>query len=175
MSFERVIGRVLAHEGGYVNDPADAGGETNFGISKRAYPHLDIAALTREDAKDIYRRDYWDRLTLDRLETDPMLRGSIFDMAVNAGPGRAVTLLQRAANAFIASEVAEDGGMGPITRGAVEAVPADRLLNAYTAIRATYYMGLARKKPSQKRFLGGWIARAFAWVESPAHEIIEPA
>ena len=117
MSFERVIGIVLEHEGGYVNDPVDPGGETNYGISKRAYPDIDIGALTREQAKAIYRRDYWDRLTLDRLETDPMLRGSMFDMAVNSGPLRAVELLQRAANAFLISQITEDGRMGPVWGG----------------------------------------------------------
>ncbi|MBI5843910.1 MAG: hypothetical protein HZB23_04475 [Deltaproteobacteria bacterium] len=48
----------MAHEGGYVNDPADPGGETRFGISRRAYPNEDIKALTRERAAEIYYRDY---------------------------------------------------------------------------------------------------------------------
>lgn len=175
MSFERVIGLVLEHEGGYANNPADPGGETNFGISKRAYPHLDIKAITRDQAKDIYRRDYWDRLTLGALDADPMLRGSILDMAVNAGRSRAIKLLQRSANAFLASEIAEDGGMGPVTRGAVAAIEPIRLLRAYTAIRLVYYMGLARSDPSQKQFLGGWVNRSFSWVEDPPLEVVEAA
>ncbi|WP_425526518.1 glycosyl hydrolase 108 family protein [Xanthomonas oryzae] len=50
---------MLSHEGGYVNDPRDPGGETQWGISKRAYPELNIRALTRDQAIEIYRRDYW--------------------------------------------------------------------------------------------------------------------
>uniref|UniRef100_UPI0039E582BF glycosyl hydrolase 108 family protein n=1 Tax=Klebsiella pneumoniae TaxID=573 RepID=UPI0039E582BF len=60
--FDDLIGRVLGHEGGYVNDPRDPGGETQFGISKRAYPNVDIKGLTRETAISIYKRDFWDRV-----------------------------------------------------------------------------------------------------------------
>jgi hypothetical protein len=59
--FERAVAFVLRHEGGYVNDPRDPGGETKYGISKRAYPRLDIKGLTEADAKEIYRRDYWEK------------------------------------------------------------------------------------------------------------------
>ncbi|KWT77357.1 glycosyl hydrolase 108 family protein [Candidatus Magnetominusculus xianensis] len=58
---------VLDAEGGYVNDPDDPGGETKYGISKRAYPSLDIKSLTIEDAKRLYRRDYWGRASCDAL------------------------------------------------------------------------------------------------------------
>lgn len=57
--FQRCILFVLSEEGGYVNSPADPGGETNFGISKRSYPDVDIRALTKAQAIEIYRRDYW--------------------------------------------------------------------------------------------------------------------
>ena len=60
-SFDEIIEVVLHHEGGYVNDPKDPGGETNYGISKRAYPDVDIKNLTEDGAKDIYRRDYWEK------------------------------------------------------------------------------------------------------------------
>lgn len=60
-NFEKAVAFVLRHEGGYTNDNRDPGGETKFGISKRAYPSLDIKNLTEEQAKVIYRRDYWDR------------------------------------------------------------------------------------------------------------------
>ena len=50
-TFDQVIDRVLAHEGGYVNDPDDPGGETKYGISKKAYPKIDIKNLTKEEAK----------------------------------------------------------------------------------------------------------------------------
>ena len=58
-NFDRAFRFLIGEEGGYVNDPADPGGETKFGISKRAYPQLDIKSLTLDQAKAIYRRDYW--------------------------------------------------------------------------------------------------------------------
>ena len=66
-NFDDFIGRVLTHEGGYVLDPRDPGGETRWGISKRSYPHVDIKNLSRESAVGIYRRDFWDRVQGDKL------------------------------------------------------------------------------------------------------------
>ena len=59
MTFEEAFTRLIGHDGGYVNHPSDPGGETKFGISKRAYPGEDIAGLTLQHAKNIYYRDYW--------------------------------------------------------------------------------------------------------------------
>jgi lysozyme family protein len=85
--FDACISFVITQEGGYVNDPADPGGETKFGISKRAYPAVDIAALTVDEAKAIYRRDYWDALDLDSRPYGEAL--AILDTAVNCGLARA--------------------------------------------------------------------------------------
>ena len=60
-AFERAVARLLGDEGGYVDNPADPGGETKFGITKREYPQVDIAALTRAEAIAIYFRDWWQR------------------------------------------------------------------------------------------------------------------
>lgn len=79
---------VLKHEGGYVNDPADPGGETKWGISKRAYPNLDIANLTPDQASDIYARDYWLAAGCDPLPLPYCT--VVFDSAVNHGVSRAV-------------------------------------------------------------------------------------
>jgi lysozyme family protein len=65
--FLTAVERVLADEGGYVCNPSDPGGETNFGITKRSYPDLDIKGLTREDAIAIYWRDWWTKYGFDRL------------------------------------------------------------------------------------------------------------
>ncbi len=65
--FDKLIDRVLSHEGGYSNDPQDPGGETQWGISKRAHPDVNIKALTRAQAIDIYRADYWDKIKGDQL------------------------------------------------------------------------------------------------------------
>ncbi|WP_052351548.1 glycoside hydrolase family 108 protein [Deinococcus pimensis] len=95
--FDECLTLVLGHEGGYVNDPFDPGGETNWGISKRQYPNLNIRALTREDAARIYRRDYWDAMMCDTLP--PGLALCTFDTAVNSGIGRAGQFLAGAGNA----------------------------------------------------------------------------
>ena len=59
VKFDDIIKVVLKHEGGYVNDPKDPGGETNFGIAKRSHPDVDIENLTEDEAKDIYKEHYW--------------------------------------------------------------------------------------------------------------------
>lgn len=89
--WERVAKSVIAHEGGYVNHPTDPGGETNWGISKRSYPDLDIKALTRTDALRIYREDYWDYIPEDLPD---VVRWFAFDCAVNHGVGRAIDWLE---------------------------------------------------------------------------------
>lgn len=91
MNFEDAFKTVVGEEGGYVNNPADPGGETKFGISKRAYPTEDIANLTLDRAKLLFRRDYWDALNLDGRPYGAAL--CIFDCAVNQGIGIARRLL----------------------------------------------------------------------------------
>ena len=66
-NFNEIIEQVLEHEGGYVNDPKDLGGETKYGITKRFYPDVDIKNLTVEQAKEIYKKDYWDRNRVESL------------------------------------------------------------------------------------------------------------
>lgn len=110
-AFEHAFAQVVGHEGGYANDPRDPGGETRFGISKRAYPQLDIAALTLEDAKAIYWRDYWLRAQCNNMPVG--LAFDVFDFAVNSGIGTAIRHLQRALG------LVEDGLVGPVTVGAV--------------------------------------------------------
>jgi len=78
-NFDQAIPQVLANEGGYVNDPKDPGGETNFGISKRTYPNVDIKNLTKEQAEAIYRRDFW---LFDGL-TSQLVANKLFDAYVN--------------------------------------------------------------------------------------------
>lgn len=97
--FDRAFKFLIGEEGGYVNDPADPGGETKYGISKRTYPTVDIAALTLDAAKSIYRRDYWDALGLDGRKYGPAL--VLFDCAVNQGIGAAKTLLSQVATSSL--------------------------------------------------------------------------
>lgn len=87
LSFAIDMTFVFKWEGGYVNDPNDPGGETNYGISKRAYPNVDIKNLTRQSAQDLYQRDYWDAINGSSL--DPALAAVALDTAINMGVGRA--------------------------------------------------------------------------------------
>jgi len=153
VTFEEIIETVLAHEGGYVNDPTDLGGETNWGITKRFYPTVDIKNLTREQAKKIYHQDYWKPAKCD--EIPPRLRHIYFDMCVNQGRGTAVKVLQRAANAM-GGDLKVDGGMGPKTINAIQNVEVDRV----RCYRLKHYYDLVNKKPEQERFLYGWFRRA---------------
>jgi lysozyme family protein len=133
-AFLDLIDRVLSHEGGYVNDPRDPGGETKWGISKRSYPGVDIRGLTRQDAIAIYERDFWQRVQGDKLPRSFAFQA--LDAAVNHGIGNAVRWMQRAAG------VADDGYIGPATLAAVgRAEPADLVL-AFNAERLEFYAKL---------------------------------
>lgn len=88
MNFDTAFERLIGHEGGEVNHPKDPGGHTKYGISKRQYPSVDIAALTLDDAKAIYKRDYWDAIKGD--ERAYPVAFELFDAAVNHGVGRSL-------------------------------------------------------------------------------------
>ena len=115
INFDEIIELTLEHEGGYVHDPTDLGGETNYGIAKRFYPDVDIKNLTKEQAKDIYKRDYWDKNKVDEMPND--LKHIFFDMCVNQGRGTAVKILQRTINGK-GGKLTVDGGFGPGTKAA---------------------------------------------------------
>lgn len=92
MKFEDAVELILKFEGGLSIDPKDPGGMTNFGISKRAYPNIAIERLTRDQAKEIYRKDYWDKNKIDQLPDK--IRLAIFDSCVNQGSDFAIKALQ---------------------------------------------------------------------------------
>lgn len=127
MDFDTAFERVIGHEGGYVNDPRDPGGETHFGISRRAYPGEDIKGMTLQRAKELYRRDYWGPAGCDAVPDG--VRYSLFDMAVNSGVKAAIKALQRAV-----SEV-DDGIIGPRTLTAAGSMPAPRMVARMCAER----------------------------------------
>jgi hypothetical protein len=95
-NFDTLVTKVLRREGGYVNNPADRGGETNRGISKNANPDVDVANLDDEKAKVIYKERYWDKLNGDALPEN--VRDLAFDTAVHHGVGRAKQWLTQAGN-----------------------------------------------------------------------------
>jgi lysozyme family protein len=149
--FNEVVNIVLRNEGGYVDHPNDPGGETNFGITKRNYPHLDIKNLTREQAREIYRKDYWEPMRLNGLDNEELIL-HVFDMGVNAGIRTAIKILQR----LVLTK--DDGIIGPITTELVNRSTVD-LVDLYKAERRKYYCDLVRRKPDLAVFLNGWMNR----------------
>lgn len=115
-TFPRAAAFTMAEEGGaQVSDhAADPGGLTKYGVSQRAYPQLDIRALTEAAALAIYRRDYWDKVRGDELPWP--LDMALFDYAFNSGCGNAARTLQRLLN------VKADGQVGPVTLAAASNV-----------------------------------------------------
>lgn len=158
--FKKAIERVLKNEGGYVNDPQDPGGETNWGISKRSYPHLDIKNLTREEAIAIYQRDWWERYQYARIK-DSELSFKVFDLAVNMGPAAAHRILQRSLHAAGYRHVVVDGIIGPQTLSATNQADTRLVLGAIRAEAANYYRRLIERNSTLKRFEQGWLNRAY--------------
>lgn len=123
------IRNVIGREGGLVDNPADRGGLTKYGISQSAYPKLDIASLTADQAAAIYKRDYWDAIKADQL--DPAIREMAFDAAVNQGVNWTKTALEQA-----------------------KGDP-----NVFLQLREQRYRQIAAANPSQQQFLAGWLNR----------------
>ena len=148
MAFDKAFDRLMGHEGGYVNNPADPGGETKWGISKRSYPDADIANLTREQAKAIYYEDFW-----QRIRADEMYNGVAFqalDFAINSGIETAVRKLQAAVG------VADDGHWGPVTKAAVAAMSESDTIMRFVAERLDFWTRLS----IWPQFGKGWARRA---------------
>ena len=148
MTFDEAFDRLIGHEGGYSNrdKAADPGGETNWGISKRSYPDVDIPNLTREGAKAIYQRDFWAPL----LNVHPAVKFQAFDFAVNSGIQTAIRKLQKAIN------VADDGHWGPISDRKVSMMDLSDVLMLYIAEREEFWASLSNF-PQKGR---GWMRRS---------------
>lgn len=154
MNFDQAFEYVIGHEGGYANNPRDPGGETKFGISKRAYPQEDIADLTIMRAREIYRRDYWDRCQCDQLPA--WITFHVFDAAVNSGVRQASLWLQRAVGAQ------PDGIIGTKTIA--------------TARRADPGTTIARYNAARLQFMterGEWSTFGRGWARRIAANLLE--
>lgn len=158
--FKQVLKRVAVSEGGYVNNPKDPGGETKFGISKRAYPHLDIKNLTREQADEIYFNDFWLKMKCDHMPIG--MDGFIMDFAVNSGVNRVTKYLQRSLG------VLDDGKMGPVTVAALKTANSRRIVRQMFVYRAITFA--EAEKENYEEHKHGWFARLFeetvAFVEA---------
>ncbi len=151
--FHTAVLTVLKHEGGYVNDPKDPGGETNYGISKRAFPKEDIKRLTVERAIALYLKHYWQPARCGELPV--ALQPIHFDTAVNCGVVQAIRILQRAGG------VEDDGVFGSATQAAAQKVT----VQAYVRERLAYHDRIIARNPALERFRKGWTKRINSYVK----------
>ena len=157
VDFEKAFERLIGHEGGYTNNPADPGGETQWGISKRSYPHVDIRALTRDDAKAIYLRDFW---ALLGPAAPAAVKFQVFDFAVNSGISTALRKLQAAIG------VADDGHWGPISNNKLSLMDQNDILMRFAAQRLRFMTSLS----SWDDFGKGWVRRVAGQLEYAAED-----
>lgn len=153
--FAECLPQILKYEGGYVDDPKDPGGATNYGITigtlsawlGRPATKADVAALTQATAAPIYSANYWMAAKCDRLPVGLDLL--VFDTAVNMGVSRAAKFLQAALG------VAVDGQIGPKTLTALAEADQSKLIHSYVDQREAFYHGLS----TFGRFGKGWMSR----------------
>jgi len=172
----KTIGKIIDVEGGYVDDPSDSGGETNFGITvavARAFGYIgSMKDMPREVAFDIYTQRYWDALSLDEIcEMSETIAHELADTGVNMGIGRAGAFLQEALNVFNRNEsdyqdIEEDGQVGPMTIKCLELYLYKRkgsggekvMCRALNALQGAFYIDLCQRRKKDERFVFGWFA-----------------
>ncbi len=171
-----MIEHTIGLEGGYVNDPRDTGGETNWGITARVARANGYAGsmrtLPRETAVGIYRREYADKPGFSAVaEVSPAIGGELFDTGVNMGPHWPSLWLQQSLNAFnnggrLYADIGEDGDIGPGTLRALKALIEHRgeegervILAALNAFQGVRYIELTRRRGANEAFAFGWFKR----------------
>lgn len=187
-SVQEIAESIVHREGGYVNDPDDPGGATNFGVTIHTMRRLgldldrdgdvdarDVRALTRGQAVDIFIQHYFEKPRINLLPD--AIQASVFDMYVNAG-GNAVKILQRVVRDF-GETVAVDGALGPVTAAAVSRIYAKAghsLVDGYGIARRNYYFRLADRRRASRKYArtraggkGGWITRAEEFISPKYH------
>ena len=178
--FKIALQRTLVHEGSYSNDPDDQGGETYKGISrsrhgewagwvmidryklKSGFPSsLNIDSRLQAEVEQFYRISFWDPLHGEQIR-DQSVADSIFDFGVNAGVKTSVRLAQ-----WVAGTVA-DGVIGEKTLEKLNASPPAHFRMAFTLAKIDYYISIIKKRPTNKKYLFGWISRALDFYETIA-------
>lgn len=151
LSFQQIFDRLIGHEGGYVNDSRDPGGETNWGVTKRTAQANgytgDMKTMTRQQAYEIYHRAFWVRYQCDQMP--PAIAYQFFDAAVNHGFGNASRMLQRAVG------VLDDGIIGKYSLEAINRNPISDTLMVLNGERLNFYTRLK----SFDRYGKGWVNR----------------
>lgn len=173
--FNLALSKVLSHEGGYVNDPDDLGGETYKGIarnshgswsgwflidqykSKPDFPHsLDINSKLQYLVEQFYLNSFWIPLNIDQIQNQTSA-DSVFDFAVNTGLTTSARLVQSIVGAKI------DGIIGEQTLSKINSMDFGYFQSALTVAKIEYYMNTIRKRPTSKKFLLGWISRSLSF------------
>jgi lysozyme family protein len=175
MTINRAVEKLLVHEGGYSNHPADLGGETMCGIARRYWPgwpgwklvdQMDAPKLTPELKQmvvDFYKEHFWNRVRASDME--PPVAMEVFEQAVNMGVTRASWHVQQALNLLNTGgwpETTVDGVIGPFTLMALRRATRryeTALLRLLNVLQAQHYLKLVERAPSQKVFLRGWLSR----------------
>ncbi|WP_333709675.1 glycoside hydrolase family 108 protein [Malikia spinosa] len=144
IDFDTAFARLIGHEGGFTRDAKDPGNwtggkpgagqlkGTKFGVSAASYPHLDIEHMTLEQARSIYREDFWGVLG----EAHPAVKFQLFDAAVNHGRANAIRFLQRAVG------VADDGAWGAVSQAALTRMDHNDVLLRFVAHRLRFWSSL---------------------------------
>ncbi|HIF5498282.1 TPA: glycoside hydrolase family 108 protein [Pasteurella multocida] len=151
LSFQQIFDRLIGHEGGYVNDLQDPGGETNWGVTKRTAQANgytgNMKTMTRQQAYEIYRRAFWLRYNCEQMPD--AVAYQFFDAAVNHGFGNASRMLQRAVG------VLDDGIIGKYSLEAINSNPISDTLMVLNGERLNFYTRLK----NFDRFGKGWVNR----------------
>lgn len=155
MNFDEAFASLIKNEGDYVNNPNDPGGETRYGISKRTYPNVDIKNLTLEQAKAIYKKDFWNPSGCESVPD--AVRFDFFDMAVNSGIKPAIRTLQKACGAD------SDGILGPNTLLKLNSMNAYNLHVKFNAQRLLFFTDLK-----------GWNDFGKGWARRIANNLLYP-
>jgi len=171
-NFDLAFEKVLQHEGGYVNDPNDPGGETYKGVSRKmwsswsGWTNVDLARRMpafpanlendgdlQQKIQDFYRINFWDKMNGNNIENQ-VVANSIFDFAVNAGVQTTVNLVQMIIG------VNPDGVIGNESLQKLNAFDVDYFLAAFIAAKIARYINIVKKRPASQKYFYGWVCRA---------------
>lgn len=149
--FNKCITVLLSLEGGYSKSKSDKGGETNFGISKRSYPDINIKTLTKDRAIEIYFNDFWLPMNVDRLMDDELIL-HLFVFGVNAGIRTSIKILQKLIGVTV------DGVLGSETAKAVSEFNGN-IVDEFIKREKLFYVTLVQKDEKQRPNIKGWLNR----------------
>jgi len=152
-NFQEAVKKTLIHEGGFVDNPHDAGGRTKYGITQKDLPDVDIAQITPEQATVYYSEHYWKPLYA-QIQSQSVAE-KIFDMGVLFGVGKAVKILQAVLQPAF-PEVTPDGQFGPTTLNAVNQAEENSLLQGYKTALVAYTLRIVLAHPEDRDFVAGW-------------------